>query len=266
MRRSLALLLVFAPPLVGEPSLSLEGDFLQGGMVRGRTAAGAEVRLDGADVRVSPDGRFIIGFGRDAPARSVLEVAFPGGEHRRRVLSVRRRTYEVQRIDNLDENLVTPPPETFARIRRERALIAEVRRRTLDHRDCFGEFQWPLKNTITGVYGSARILNGRPRSPHYGVDIAAAAGTVVRAPAGGVVTLVHDMYFSGTTLVLDHGYGVSSTFLHLRKALVAPGAQVVRGTPIAEVGASGRATGAHLDWRVNWFERRLDPQLLAGPM
>ena len=270
MHRSLALLLAFAPPLagdpLGDPPASLDGDFLQGGMVRGRTAPGAEVRLDGTAVRVSADGRFIIGFGRDAPARSVLEVVLPDGERSRRVVAVRQRTYEVQRIDNLDENLVTPPPETFARIRQEQALIAEVRRRTLDHQDCFGKFQWPLTNTITGVYGSARILNGRPRSPHYGIDIAAPAGTVVRAPAGGVVTLVHDMYFSGTTLVLDHGYGVSSTFLHLSKALVAPGAHVVQGTPIAEVGASGRVTGAHLDWRVNWLERRLDPQLLAGPM
>ena len=262
----LALLPAFAPPLAADPPLSLEGDFLQGGMVRGRTAPGAEVRLDGAGVRVSPDGLFAVGFGRDAPARSVLEVVFPDGERRRRVVSVRQRTYAVQRIDNLDENLVSPPPQTFARIRREQELIAEVRRRFLDHRDCFGPFRWPLKNVITGVYGSVRILNGQPRSPHYGVDIAAPAGTVVRAPAGGVVTLLHDMYFSGTTLVLDHGYGVSSTFLHLRKALVAPGARVEQGAPIAEVGATGRVTGAHLDWRVNWFDRRLDPRLLAGPM
>lgn len=266
MRRSLVLLLSFASPLAGDPPLSLDGDFTQGGMVRGRVAPGAEVRFDSDDVHVAPDGHFVVGFGRDAPARAELEVALPGGERQRRVVAVRRRNYEVQRIDNLDEAQVNPPPETFARIRREQALIAEARRRVLHHRDCFGEFQWPLKNTITGVYGSARILNGQPRSPHYGVDIAAPAGTVVRAPAGGVVTLVHDMYFSGITLVLDHGYGVSSTFLHLDKALAVPGARVERGAPIAEVGATGRATGAHLDWRVNWFDRRLDPQLLAGPM
>ena len=266
MRCSLALLMSFAPPLAGDPLLFLDGDFVQGGMVLGRTTPSAEVRFDGEGVRVAADGRFVIGFGRDAPAQSVLTVALRGGKRQRRVVSVRQRTYETQRIDNLDESLVTPPPETFARIRREQALIAEVRRSALDHQDCFDEFQWPLKNVITGVYGSARILNGQPRSPHYGVDIAAPAGAVVRAPAGGIVTLVHDMYFSGVTLVLDHGYGVSSTFLHLSKALVAPGARVEQGTPIAEVGATGRTTGAHLDWRVNWLDQRLDPQLLAGPM
>ena len=266
MYRWLILLLFFSPPIFSDPLLLLEGDFIQGGMVTGKTAPGADVWLDGELVRVAPDGRFVIGFGRDAPAHATLEVVTPGAGGERRVVSVRQRTYEVQRIDNLDARKVNPPPEAFERIRREGRLIAGVRRRSLDHDDCFGAFRWPLKDYITGVYGSARILNGQPRSPHYGIDIASPEGTVVRAPAGGVVTLVHDMYFSGVTLVLDHGYGVSSTFLHLRKALVKTGERVEQGAPVAEVGATGRVTGPHLDWRVNWHTRRLDPQLLVEPM
>ena len=258
--------MVLAQPVAADLMVSLEGDFIQGGMVRGRVEAGAEVRLGDERVRVAPNGRFVIGFGRTAPPRLVLQAVALDGRRTERILSVEQRTYQVERIDNLDHSKVNPPPETFRRIRDERRLIAKARRRVFDHDDCFGGFLWPLKSRITGVYGSARILNGEPRSPHYGVDIASPEGAVVRAPAGGVVTLIHDMYFAGKTLVLDHGYGVSSTFLHLHKALVKDGDRVEQGAPIAEVGSSGRVTGPHLDWRVNWLGRRLDPQLLAGPM
>jgi len=259
-------LLAVSPPVAAGLIVSLEGDFIQGGLVRGRVAHDAGVYLDGERVRVARDGRFVIGFGRDAAARFVLRAVAPDGPAEERILAVEQRTYTVERINNLDADKVNPPPQAFRRIRDERRLIAGARRRAFDHADCFGGFVWPLKNRITGVYGSARILNGEPRSPHYGVDIAGPEGAVVRAPAGGVVTLVHDMYFSGKTLVLDHGYGVSSTFLHLHKALVKNGERVEQGAPIGEVGATGRATGPHLDWRVNWLGRRLDPQLLAGPM
>ena len=263
---ALASLLAVSQPVAAGLIVSLEGDFIQGGLVRGRVAPDAGVSLDGERVRVARDGRFVIGFGRDAAARFVLRAVAPDGLAEERVLAVEQRTYEVERINNLDADKVNPPPHAFRRIRDERRLIAQARRRALDHADCFGGFLWPLKNRITGVYGSTRILNGEPRSPHYGVDIASPEGAVVRAPAGGVVTLIHDMYFSGKTLVLDHGYGVSSTFLHLHKALVEDGERVEQGAPIAEVGATGRVTGPHLDWRVNWLGRRLDPQLLAGPM
>lgn len=262
----LALLPAVPPPVAAGLIVSLEGDFIQGGLVRGSVADGAGVYLDGERVRVARDGRFVIGFGRNAAARFVLRAVAPDGIAEERILAVEQRTYAVERINNLDADKVNPPPQALRRIRDERRLIAGARQRAFDHADCFGGFVWPLKNRITGVYGSARILNGEPRSPHYGVDIAGPEGAVVRAPAGGVVTLIHDMYFSGKTLVLDHGYGVSSTFLHLHRALVRDGERVEQGAPIAEVGATGRATGPHLDWRVNWLGRRLDPQLLAGPM
>lgn len=262
----LVLLSAVSPAAAAGLIVSLEGDFIQGGLVRGRVAPDAGVYLDGERVRVARDGRFVIGFGRNAAARFVLRAVSPDGPAEERILAVEQRTYDVERINNLDADKVNPPARALRRIRDERRLIAEARQRAFDHADCFGGFLWPLKNRITGVYGSTRILNGEPRSPHYGVDIAGPEGAVVRAPAGGVVTLIHDMYFSGKTLVLDHGYGVSSTFLHLHRALVKDGERVEQGAPIAEVGATGRATGPHLDWRVNWLGRRLDPQLLAGPM
>ena len=128
-------------------------------------------------------------------------------------------------------------------------------------------FQWPLIGPISGVYGSQRFYNGVAGSPHFGVDIARPTGSQVSAPASGVVTLVHpDMFYSGGTLIIDHGHGISSTFIHLSEILVKEGDAIHQGQVIAKVGQTGRATGPHLDWRMNWFEERLDPQLLMGPM
>ena len=144
-------------------------------------------------------------------------------------------------------------------------MISKIRGISSPNLDAFDEFVWPVEGVITGVYGSRRILNGQPRSPHYGVDIACPEGSEIQAPAGGVVRMIEDMYFSGITMVVDHGYGLSSTFLHLSKVRVAVNEHVEQGQIIAEVGATGRVTGPHLDWRINWFERRLDPQSIAQP-
>jgi murein DD-endopeptidase MepM/ murein hydrolase activator NlpD len=225
------------------------------------------VRLDGRAVRVSPAGIFLIGFGRDAPTEARLELRWPDGSGEARTLDIARRTYQIQRIDGLPPRLVTPRPEDLARIRREAALVRQVRRRDEPRTDFLDGFVWPVNGRISGVYGSQRVLNGEPRRPHFGVDIAAPPGTPVKAPAAGVVSLAHpDMFYTGATLILDHGHGLSSAFLHLRDILVRQGQRVGRGEPIGTVGASGRATGPHLDWRVNWFDTRLDPALLAGPM
>ena len=173
----------------------------------------------------------------------------------------------MQRIDGLPEKMVTPPKEVLQRIRAENARIAAVRARDRAAADFATGFAWPVTGAITGVYGSQRVLNGKPRQPHYGIDIAAPAGTPVRAPADGVVTLAETgMYFTGGTVILDHGHGLTSAFLHLSKLEAGEGEAVERGEVIARVGATGRVTGAHLDWRVNWFDARLDPKLLAGEM
>ena len=248
----------------------LQGELVQGGLVRGQLTGGGKVFFNGRPLRVSPGGIFVFGFGRDAPARAVLRIEPPaagGAGALDQVLEVRSREYQTQRIDGLDPRKVVPAPRDLKRIRDEAARIARARERDDARTDFLDGFSWPLHGVITGVYGSRRILNGQPRRPHFGVDIACRAGAPVKAPAPGIVSFAHDdMFFSGATLVLDHGHGVSSTFLHLRGIRVSEGERVARGQTIAEVGASGRVTGAHLDWRVNWFGERLDPALLAGEM
>ena len=248
-------------------ALDLQGEFQQGGLVQGYVDPGSEVRLGDRQVRVSPDGYFVIGFGRDAPRESELLVTFPDGRQEIRRLAIAQRDYNVQRIDGLPPSKVTPPEDVLTRIRAENAKIAEAR--AVDRPEAFfqGGFEWPVTGRISGVYGSQRILNGEPRRPHFGIDIAAPEGTDVRAPAEGVVSLVEeDLYFTGGTIILDHGHGLTSAFLHMKDLFVRPGDHVARGTVIGTVGSTGRSTGPHLDWRINWFKERLDPALLVGPM
>lgn len=265
----LVLLVLSATPAraAEAPPLALDGKLVQGAVVIGRTAPAASVRFDGRPVRVGPEGHFLIGFGRDAPPTQSLVVELPDGGRQERELEIARRDYEIQRVDGLAPEQVTPPPEAIERILRDVRVVKEARQRDDPRRDFLAGFRWPVVGRVTGVYGSQRVLNGEPRRPHYGIDIAAPAGTVVRAPAGGVVTVaVPDMYYSGGTLLLDHGHGLSSAFLHMQALYVEVGDRVEAGDPIGEVGATGRSTGAHLDWRMNLFERRVDPALLVGPM
>jgi murein DD-endopeptidase MepM/ murein hydrolase activator NlpD len=257
-------LLALAPPA---GAIELKGQRVQGGLLIGRVAPGATVAFQDRPLRLSPDGLFVIGFDRDAPLDSVLTLRAADGRETRLPVRIAARNYDVQRIDGLPQRKVTPAPEDLERIRREAAQARAARQRDDPRTDFAQAFIWPVHGRISGVYGSQRILNGEPRQPHYGVDIAAPAGTPVVAPADGVVSLVHpDMFFSGQTLILDHGHGVSSTFLHLSAILVREGQAVRQGEVIARVGASGRVTGAHLDWRMNWFQQRIDPTLLVPPM
>ncbi len=269
VRLSLPLLLL--PGLLWAGAVSepvFTGAFVQGGLVRGLVQPGATVKVDGKPVRVSEGGVFLVGFGRDAPAESRVQIRYPDGRTTEQVLRVAPREYRVQRIDGLPERKVTPrSKEDLARIREEAALSRAARRRDDPRTDFLVDFIWPVTGPISGVYGSQRILNGQPRRPHFGVDIARPTGTPVKAPAAGIVTLAHpDMFFSGGTLILDHGHGLSSSFLHLSRILVKEGDRVEQGELIAEVGATGRVTGAHLDWRMNLFTTRIDPQLLVPPM
>ena len=257
-------LLALAPPAA---AFELKGQPVQGGLLVGRAAPGTTVAFQDRPLRLSPDGLFVIGFDRDAPLESVLTLRAADGRETRHPVRIAARSYDVQRIDGLPQRKVTPAPEDLERIRREAGLARTARQRDDPRTDFAQAFIWPVHGRISGVYGSQRILNGEPRRPHYGVDIAAPTGTPVKAPADGVVSLVHpDMFFSGRTLILDHGHGVSSTFLHLSAILVREGQTVRQGEVIARVGASGRVTGAHLDWRMNWFEQRIDPTLLVPPM
>lgn len=248
--------------------VELTGSSVQGGMMIGKTQPGSTVRQDGQWIRVSDHGHFLLGFTRDAPETSTLEIELPDGAKYRQELAVTKREYRIQRIDGLPTGKVTPRnPEDLARIRADASAVRKSRARDDDRLDWLGGFDWPATGPISGVYGSQRILNGKARRPHFGVDVAAPTGTPVRAPAAGIVTLaVPDMFFSGGTLVLDHGYRLTSSFLHLSKLHVDVGQRVAKGDLIAEVGATGRVTGPHLDWRMNLRDRRIDPQLLVPPM
>ncbi|MEE4377156.1 MAG: M23 family metallopeptidase [Candidatus Competibacteraceae bacterium] len=247
--------------------LNLPNTFTQGDIIIGQAIPGTELVLDGKAVRVSDEGAFVFGFGRDAPASARLEIIFPDGRREIRNLTVQARRYDVQRIDGLPPSKVTPPKKVLERISRESKQVAQARAKDFARPYFLSGFIWPTKGRISGVYGSQRILNGEPRRPHYGVDVAAPVGTPVHAPADGIVTLTHpNMYFSGGTVIIDHGHGLSSSFLHLEKIHAKEGQAVKQGDVIATVGATGRVTGAHLDWRMNWFKERVDPTVLVPPM
>lgn len=248
-------------------ALEIKGNWIQGQMLIGTVEPGSKVRFSNKNVTVDEDGVFVVGLGRDAKPSVDITVTAPNGTLNTVQFKVEQRHYDIQRVDGVPQETVTPPPERIARINKESALTRKARRLNLPARHFLQEFQWPLEGPITGVYGSQRVYNGEPRRPHFGVDIAAPTGTVVRAPIDGLVSLAYDdMFYSGGTLIIDHGHGISSTFIHLSKILVKDGQEIKQGDPIAEVGATGRATGPHLDWRMNWFNYPIDPQLLVAPM
>lgn len=262
---ALALVVIASTALAEE--VELRGQLIQGGMVWGQVAPGTRVILEDDTVQVADNGIFAMGFDRDAPAKMTLKLCVSDDQCEARVLDIEQRHYDIQRIEGVPQKTVTPPASVLERIRREAALVREARAEFLYRQDFTKAFVWPLQGPITGVFGSQRVYNGSPGRPHYGVDVAGPVGAVVTSPADGVVTLTHDdMFYSGGTLIIDHGQGISSTFIHLSKILVKDGQEITQGQPIAEVGATGRATGPHLDWRMNWFGKRLDPQLLVGDM
>ena len=248
-------LLPSASTLAAEPGIHLDGPRVQGGMVRGRVAPGSAVQFEGEPVRVSKDGWFLIGFGRDAPPKAVLAVMFPDGRRQRYGLAVKPRKYRIQRIDGLPPGKVTPrSKEDLARIRREVAMVKRARTVDDPRTDFLGTFRWPVKGRISGVYGSQRILNGEPRRPHFGIDIAAPKGTKVVAPAAGVVTLVHrDMFFSGGTMIVDHGHGLSSAFL---PPVAHPGQE----------GPAGEARATHRQGRLHRPLHRTPSRLAHQPV
>lgn len=247
-------------------ALEWEGPRVQGGLLIGQVEPGSAVEAMGESIPVTADGRFLLGLGREAPAAIQVVVLNPEGLSARYDLQIEQREYAIQRIDGLPESQVTPDEQTLKRIRAENARVRAARAERIDEAFFDTGWIWPVTGSITGVYGSQRILNGQPRQPHYGVDIAAPTGTRVQAPADGIVTLVEpDLFFSGGTLIVDHGQGLSSSFLHLSSIEVEDGQRVRRGDTIAKVGATGRVTGAHLDWRMNWFGQRIDPALLLKP-
>ena len=244
----------------------LSGKAVEGGLIIARTDPANQIMLDDNAVEIGENGVFVIGFHRDSDAPASLRIIAPYGDVKTSLLEPRQRDYNIQRIDGLKSTMVTPPATVLARIKSDGDAVRAARQRQAPLGDFWRGFDWPALGRISGVYGSQRILNGQPRQPHYGIDIAAPTGTPVYAPASGLVTLIKDLYFSGWTVVIAHGLGVNSSFLHLDRVDVETGMMVERGGLIGTIGATGRATGPHLDWRIDWQGRRIDPGLLVGAM
>lgn len=235
----------------------------QGALVIGRTTPGATVEHAGRSVRVSPDGRFVLGIGRDATGDAVVKVRTPGDAVQELRIAIDPRDWPVERINGVPPKTVDPPPAIAARIAREQAAVSAARNRDDAREDFAQAFLWPVRGRISGRFGNQRVYNGTPKSPHSGMDIAAANGTPVKAPAAGIVTFAApDLYLTGGTVLIDHGAGVSSNFLHLSRIDVKVGDRVTQGQVFGAVGATGRATGPHLHWGMNWFDVRVDPLLV----
>ncbi|MFD3389764.1 M23 family metallopeptidase [Alteromonas macleodii] len=242
----------------------LNGKFTQGALLRGQAPAGAKVTLNGETVQTNKDGKFVVGFEREAPLQQTLVVKLDNGQKWQRDITLEKREYNIQRIDGLEQKMVSPPAEVTTRIKQDNINVANARSGNTDLDALFTRFEWPAKGVISGVYGSQRILNGVPKWPHYGLDIANETGTPVYAPVDGVVTMADDLYYSGNTLILDHGMRVFSTFLHMDTITVEVGETVKQGEQIGTIGSTGRSTGPHLDWRINLGNTRLDPQTIIS--
>jgi murein DD-endopeptidase MepM/ murein hydrolase activator NlpD len=238
---------------------SVTGAMEQGSLAMGSAPPGSLVALDSRPLRVTADGRFAFGFGPGQTTASLITVRYPGGGGDSRSFTPAVRQYEIQHVNGLPQNTVTPPPEVTERIRREAADIYLARLSDTNGSDFLSGFDWPAPGIESGIFGSQRIDNGTPVSPHYGVDMAAPVGTPIHAPADAVVNLSADHYLNGGFTLLDHGQGVSTAYLHQSGRLVKAGDAVKRGQLIGHIGQTGRATGPHLHWAMNWFQVKLDP-------
>ncbi len=245
-------------------AIEFKGKFLQGHYIVGITDPKAKIIVDKKKVKVSKDGYFVFGLDRDRKFDLTITKIING---KKEIITkqVLKRKYNIQRIDGLDEKKVTPPESVYKRIKEENNKIGEARAINSDLPFFKNQFIMPVEGIISGVYGSQRILNGKPRWPHYGIDIAAKQGTMIKSSGSGVVTMAEDdLYYTGGTIIMDHGHGISTIYSHLETVMVSVGDQINQGDIIGTVGSTGRSTGPHLDFRVNWFQTRLDPMSLIN--
>ena len=240
-------------------AVEFKGKFIQGHFIIGKTEPNSKIIIDKKEIKVSKEGFFVFGIDRDRKF-DILITKISNGEKEKIVKKVFKRKYKIQKIDGLPENKVTPPEEVYKRIKKENNAIGEARAINSDLNYFKNKFIMPLDGIITGVYGSQRILNGKPKWPHYGIDIAAKQGTHIKSSANGIVTMAEDdLYYTGGTVIMDHGHGISTIYSHLENVLVSVGDRINQGDIIGTVGSTGRSTGPHLDFRINWFQTRLDP-------
>jgi murein DD-endopeptidase MepM/ murein hydrolase activator NlpD len=240
-------------------AIEFKGKFLQGHFIVGITDPNAKILVGKKEVKVSKDGYFVFGLDRDRKFDLIITKII-NGKKELITKQVLKRKYNIQRIDGLEESKVTPPESVYKRIKKENNAIGKARAIDSDLLFFKEKFIMPVEGIISGVYGSQRILNGKPRWPHYGIDIAAKQGTMIKSSASGVVTMAEDdLYYTGGTIIMDHGHGISTIYSHLENVLVSIGDQINQGDVIGTVGSTGRSTGPHLDFRINWFQTRLDP-------
>ena len=246
-------------------NVTLSGDFIQGGLIVGNATKPIEkASIDDVKVPIHPNTKlFAFGFGRDAKAQSVFKISYKDGTQEQLNLDIVQREYKVDKVNGVASKYVSPPESVLKRIRNDSAIVKQARAGLSFRTDFTNSVTKPAQGRTSGVYGSQRVFNGVPKRPHFGLDIAAKTGTKVIAPWSGKVMLAEpDLYYSGGTLIIDHGMGITTTYIHLSALHVKAGDVLEQGQLIAEIGATGRVTGPHLDWRLNWFNRRLDPQLL----
>jgi murein DD-endopeptidase MepM/ murein hydrolase activator NlpD len=239
--------------------VTLSGTMEQGSLIVGRTEPRARVLFDSDPLHVSPEGLFACGLEWNRTEAAHLSVQFADGTSESHEIAPVVRTYNVQHVNGLPPNTVTPPADVLERIHREAEMIGDARRKDSDAVWFAEPFDWPAPGVMSGVFGSQRIDNGQPMSPHMGVDMANIEGTPIHAPANATVSISDDYYLDGGFTLLDHGHGVSTSYLHQSKRLVKPGDVILRGQVIGLIGMTGRATGPHLHWAMNWFQVKLDP-------
>ena len=240
-------------------AVEFKGKFLQGHYIIGSTNPSAQIIIDKKEVKVSKEGYFVFGIDRDRKFDLII-TKIENGNKEKITKKVLKRKYNIQRIDGLEESKVTPPESVYKRIKEENNKIGKARAINSDLIFFKDQFIMPVEGIISGVYGSQRILNGKPRWPHYGIDIAAKKGTMIKSSGSGTVTMAEDdLYYTGGTIIMDHGHGISTIYSHLETVLVSIGDKINQGDIIGTVGSTGRSTGPHLDFRVNWFQTRLDP-------
>src|SRR5882724_407868 len=268
LRGILAIMLVFSTSLfAANRQLQLPPHLQQGPLVIGHAPAGAIIQFASRRLHVGNDGVFVFGLDRDAPAHVRLHVRYSNGKARDLSLNIAKREYPTERVEGLPPKTVTPDPKTATRIEREQARVADARKRDDAREDFLHGFSLPVQDArISGVYGSQRIDNGTPKAPHMGLDMAVPAGTPIRAPAAGIVSFAEpDLILTGGTVLIDHGFGLSSSFAHMSRLDVKVGEHIAPGQVIGAAGMTGRATGPHVHWGFNWFDIRLDPALLPKP-
>ena len=257
-------ILIFSFFCFNASAIEFTGKFTQGHFILGKTDPGSKIIIDKKEIKVSNDGYFVFGIDRDRKF-DILITKIGSDKKEKITKKVFKRKYKIQKIDGLPENKVTPPESVYKRIKKENNAIGEARAINSDLNYFKNKFIMPVDGIITGVYGSQRILNGKPKWPHYGIDVAAKLGTHIKSSGNGIVTMAEDdLYYTGGTIIMDHGHGISTIYSHLENVLVSVGDKINQGDIIGTVGSTGRSTGPHLDFRINWFQTRLDPMTVIN--